>query len=410
MKKGILLIAMLAISGMSIKAQWVQTNFYCVDPLECLAISGNNIFAGTWDGVCLSSNGGNSWTFVNNGLPGSTSNNFINSLAVSGNNIFAETEKGVYLSSDNGNNWTAVNNGLPFNFSYCFVNSLAISGNNIFAGVKGGGVFLSSNNGGIWTARNSGLPLNAKVRSLAISDSNIFVGIDSCGIFFSSNNGNSWVAVNNGLPPNLYTSAFTIVNNSIFAGSYIYTGGLFSTSNNGNIWVPDTAGLTNIGICSLTSNSNNIFAGGSGVFWSSNNGISWIPENAGLTELGIYALVLKEDTLYAGTSVGEGSHIWKLPVSALGIEVIKDDKIKISLYPNPATNTLTIETPQQSTIKISNTEGQLIKTLASTGTKTNVDHVGYSSYIVDVSEFPNGVYIVEVKTEKGIAVKKFVKE
>lgn len=29
---------------------------------------------------------------------------------------------------------------------------------------------------------------------------------------------------------------------------------------------------------------------------------------------------------------------------------------------------------------------------------------------IDVSEFPSGVYVVEVKTEKGVAVKKFVKE
>ena len=44
------------------------------------------------------------------------------------------------------------------------------------------------------------------------------------------------------------------------------------------------------------------------------------------------------------------------------------------------------------------------------GNKTNVDHVGYSSYVVDVSSFPNGVYIREVKTEKGIAVRKVIKE
>jgi hypothetical protein len=29
---------------------------------------------------------------------------------------------------------------------------------------------------------------------------------------------------------------------------------------------------------------------------------------------------------------------------------------------------------------------------------------------IDISSFPSGVYVVEVRTEKGIAVKKFVKE
>jgi len=72
----------------------------------------------------------------------------------------------------------------------------------------------------------------------------------------------------------------------------------------------------------------------------------------------------------------------------------------ISIYPNPASNILTIETPIQSIIEISNIEGQLIKTFATTTAKTNLV----------ISEFSNGVYTVEVKTEKGVAVKRFVKE
>jgi len=72
----------------------------------------------------------------------------------------------------------------------------------------------------------------------------------------------------------------------------------------------------------------------------------------------------------------------------------------ISIYPNPASNILTIETPIQSIIEISNIEGQLIKTFATTTAKTNLV----------ISEFSNGVYTVKVKTEKGIAVRKFVKE
>ncbi len=72
----------------------------------------------------------------------------------------------------------------------------------------------------------------------------------------------------------------------------------------------------------------------------------------------------------------------------------------INIYPNPTSDILTIVTPIQSTIQISNIQGQLIKTLITTGTKTNND----------VSSLPSGVYIVEVKTDKGVAVKKFVKE
>ena len=93
----------------------------------------------------------------------------------------------------------------------------------------------------------------------------------------------------------------------------------------------------------------------------------------------------------------------------LGINENNIDNL-VKIYPNPANDNLTIETPPKSTIEISNIQGQLIKTLAVSGNKTNIDHVGWSSYVVDVSALPCGVYVVQVKTEKGIAVKKFVKE
>ena len=72
----------------------------------------------------------------------------------------------------------------------------------------------------------------------------------------------------------------------------------------------------------------------------------------------------------------------------------------ITIFPNPANNYITIEVPQQATIEITNIQGKLIKTLAAKSNKTNID----------VSAFSSGVYFVKVKTEKGIMVKKFVKE
>jgi hypothetical protein len=72
----------------------------------------------------------------------------------------------------------------------------------------------------------------------------------------------------------------------------------------------------------------------------------------------------------------------------------------LKIYPNPATNKITIESLQKATIEILNIQGQLLKTITTTGNKTNID----------VSAFPIGMYFVKVKTEKGIEVKKFIKE
>jgi lysozyme len=70
------------------------------------------------------------------------------------------------------------------------------------------------------------------------------------------------------------------------------------------------------------------------------------------------------------------------------------------IYPNPAQDELTIVTPQKSTLEILNIEGQIIKTINSTEKQT----------IIDLSDLSRGVYIIKAKTEKGIAVKKFIKE
>ena len=79
----------------------------------------------------------------------------------------------------------------------------------------------------------------------------------------------------------------------------------------------------------------------------------------------------------------------------------------ILVYPNPATNTITIDvtkaavgSKQEAVIEITNIQGQLIKTLATTGNKTNID----------VSALPGGVYVIQVKSEKVYKVGKFVKE
>jgi hypothetical protein len=80
-------------------------------------------------------------------------------------------------------------------------------------------------------------------------------------------------------------------------------------------------------------------------------------------------------------------------------EISKNEEL-VNIFPNPATNNLTIESPQSAVIEITNIQGQLIKNLVASSNKT----------YVDISTLPSGVYILEVKTEKGIAVKKFLKE
>src|SRR3989337_1316958 len=66
-------------------AQWYQTNGPYGGFINCLTVSGTNLFAGTRSGgVFLSTNSGSSWVEVNNGL----TNTYVNALVTAGTNIF----------------------------------------------------------------------------------------------------------------------------------------------------------------------------------------------------------------------------------------------------------------------------------------------------------------------------------
>jgi len=99
--------------------------------------------------------------------------------------------------------------------------------------------------------------------------------------------------------------------------------------------------------------------------------------------------------LYANYIVYKGGGNYQYLSSA----EISDDK-NILIYPNPAKDDITIESPLPAIIEISNNQGQFIKTLAIDGSKT----------AVDISGFASGMYFIKVKMEQGVAVKKFIKD
>ena len=86
----------------------------------------------------------------------------------------------------------------------------------------------------------------------------------------------------------------------------------------------------------------------------------------------------------------------------VGIEELRVDGGEIEIYPNPATNEITLATNQQlKTIHIYNVLGEEVLKL---------ERIATSEKAIDISAWNAGVYFVEVETEKGIVRRKFVKE
>jgi hypothetical protein len=94
-------------------------------------VIGKNLFAGTYaqpGGVSLSTDNGTSWTLDTMGM-GSQG---VTAFAVSGTNLFAGTYGGgVFRSTDSGTSWTAASTGLTNTYVY----TLAVNGVNLFAGL-----------------------------------------------------------------------------------------------------------------------------------------------------------------------------------------------------------------------------------------------------------------------------------
>ncbi len=220
-----------------------------------IAISPNyandrTVFAGTLSGhIYRSTNGGSSW--IDTGFAGGSFE--IRSVVVSpdfvnDHTVFAGLGRssdwyhgGAYRSTDGGNTWAAVNNGL----SHQEIGWLAISPNyavdhTLFTAPWAGGVYRSTDSGNSWSQHNSGLTTD---RSSVVvfspnyrNDHMVIFGTwgenYNGGVFRSIDGGNTWTGINDGLTNRfIHTLA---VSPNYAADQTILAGGEYA--NGGGLW------------------------------------------------------------------------------------------------------------------------------------------------------------------------------
>ena len=385
--KKLFVITVLAFFGLSANAQWVQTSLD-TNNVFVLAAKGDTIFAGTLgNGVDVSFNNGASWHAANLGL----TNLEVQSLAISGNNVFAGTVDGVFLSSNNGSNWTEADSGLPD------LGVLALIAYNGYIFASSDGVYKSLNNGGSWIDSNGGGYITGEpVNAFLVSGGSLFAGTNN-GVYMTSGYGNSWTFT--GLPDTIDVSRLAISGGNIYAATT--NDGVYLSSDNGNSWTQVNTGFVNLEINALAVKGNKTFAASRmhGVYLSTNNGGSWAAWNSGLTAYQyVTSLIVIGDTIFAGT-VGYG--VWKTSTSEMnGIEEINNNAFIITVYPNPVTNNLTIESPQSAVIEITNMQGQAIQQ----------QQIKQGKTVIDISDLAKGVYILRLCSNDKSEVTRIVKE
>jgi hypothetical protein len=374
-------------------AQWIQTNSPSGGRVNCFAVSGTNLFAGTKSGgVFRSTNNGTNWTAVNNGL----SDTQIYTLAVFGSELIAGTPYGIFLSTNNGSSWSDASNGLSNYNTFAF----AVSGSMLFAGTLSG-VYRSMNGSASWSAVNSGFPGGMYIIALAVSGNHLFAGDWSLGVFHSTNSGASWTAVNSGLSGN-HVPFLSFSGTNLFAGD---NKGVFLSTNYGASWADVNTGMTFDNVESFLVSGANLFTGTSddffgdagGVFQSTTNGRNWTAINTGLPNTAVFALAVSGTNLFAGTNDG----VWRRPLSELTSAAHANDLPSAfnleQNYPNPFPTSAAIKFQIPSagdvTLRVFNALGREVTTLVN-------EQMQPGSYekSFDASGLGSGVYFYRLQS------------
>ena len=387
MKKLILLTIIVIYTNIS-KAQWTQvsTGLHTLR-IESFAISDTNIFAGTFDGVCLSTNNGDTWTWTNSGIP---AGNIIHAIVIKDTNIFAAALNGgggVYLSTDNGTSWNNMLGG------HC--STLAICDTGVFS-VNDGNLYLSTDNGSSWTLANTGLPQNASVSSFVTSGTYTYAGTSE-GVYLTTNYGGSWSSVSAGLP------TFPLINTLAINGTNIFAGteydGIFLSADSGNTWTAVNSGYGNAPVKSFAFSGTNIFVAtgnNGGVFLSTDYGNTWAADSFNLPS---NALIISDSTIFVGT---EGFGVWRRSLSNVitGINEIKKEE-NIYLYPNPTNGKVTITSKSiLKSIKVFNILGEVVYSSTPDNSQSTIE--------INLPYFSKGIYFIKVDDGLGTHIENFL--
>ncbi len=204
-------------------------NSYIIYSFKAIVNAGGSIFAATDGGIFRSTDNGASWQAVDSGLTTLD----VRALAVSGTEIFAGTwGGGLFHSTDNGTSWSKLGTG----FAKPYLASLFVDGKKMYAGTSNGGVYVSTNGGTSWGAIYNFPYFTYTMNAFGKAGSTLYAGA-SDGLFRFTNN--SWTEVTHtsgfkdsyGMEPGVY--AFAAKDSAMFVGT---SGGIFLSTDNGTTW------------------------------------------------------------------------------------------------------------------------------------------------------------------------------
>lgn len=287
-------------------------------------------YIGTWGyGVYKTTNGGDNWLTINEGLTSLDIHEIIIDPRRSDTLYVGTSSDGVFKSTNGGHNWAQASNGLPLP-SMCY--QLAadfLEPDTLYASIArvendrwiGLGMYKSTDGGISWSPASNGLPAGAVVDTIVVdptTQGTLYVGTYGGGvyngIYRSKDSGRSWVYVSEGLPHGAWLPAIGIDSkppHTLYAGTG--SGELFVSNDSGISWTGLVSGLPeNLQVNSIVIEAEagrSIYLGTTqGVFKSTDSGLTWVSANTGISNADISSIAVqptKPSIVYAGTYGGQ---------------------------------------------------------------------------------------------------------
>ncbi len=384
MIRPLFLLFSLILANSWIFSQWSLTNGVGSQNVWVIKNLNSAIYAGTQTGAYISTDNGDNWQQINNGLPVSPN---VKDFAANGSTLYCAVypENKLYATTNSGQNWLPTNT-YPSNY---YTQAVAYSGGYLFAGCDQ--MTVSSTNGGSnWMQMNSG-SYARNIVSFVINGNILYAGTSSYGVYFAFLNGNSWTQIGSGL-------GTAIIHEMAYGNNALYAAcnrGIQSTTNNGANWVQLNSSLANTQVQALSLLGTNIFISAQNkVHFTSNNGANWQDITAGLpSNPNVFSLAYNDTYVFAGLSTGA---VYRLLLSSvIGIEPISSNiPAEYSLkqnYPNPFNpeTTFRFDVKQAGLVKliVIDAAGREISTLVNSQLKA-----GEYEYKWNALNLPSGVY------------------
>lgn len=294
---------------------WSNDNYGLKFPVTHLVVHPAqplSLYAGTGNGMFRSTDGGKTWSAINNGLAA----RFVVALVIDPltpttlyvavlGDVGAGTS-GVYKSTDGGNNWNQRNNGITTSTNLRTLAIDPVTPTTLYASSFVGPILKTTNGADTWT-QTGGLPPFVPP-SLAVdphTPTRIFAA-DAVvgGIFRSVNSGLTWQSVLTQSTPSSVKEGRWVGVSPLTPGlvyAVLRDVGFFKSIDGGDNWTLVRAGNGKVVFDPVSASTHYLLSETEGLLKSTDNGQTWIPMNTGLpvkTAVDLTINPLRPSTLY----------------------------------------------------------------------------------------------------------------